>query len=155
MEYGSAPGTEARGSDALAPPHSDIRLSLPARPDHVVVVRHLVGALAESLRLPRPLVEDIRLAITEAFTNVVRHAYIEGEDGPVDIDIETDVDRLMITVSDNGCGMRRNPSSSGPGLGLPLISALTDGFEIIQPTGGGSALHMSFPMRTGRFHRSG
>src|SRR3954449_13069923 len=98
MDHGSAPGTADRGSNTTTLPLSDIRLSLPARPDHVAVVRHLVGALAESLRLPGPLVEDIRLAITEAYTNVVRHAYDEGEAGPVEIEIETGSGRLNIAV---------------------------------------------------------
>src|SRR5918992_627110 len=59
-------------------PDSDIRLTLPARPENVAVVRHVLGALAEALALPPALVDDVRLAVTEACTNVVRHAY-EGE----------------------------------------------------------------------------
>ena len=54
---------------------SDVRLTLPARPENVAVVRHVLGAFAEALQLPEPTIEDMRLAVTEACTNVVRHAY--------------------------------------------------------------------------------
>ena len=52
-----------------------MKLTLPARPENVSVIRHVLGAFAEALRLPDDLVEDLRLAVTEACTNVVRHAY--------------------------------------------------------------------------------
>ena len=54
---------------------TDVKLTLPARPENVSVIRHVLGAFAEALRLPDDLVEDLRLAVTEACTNVVRHAY--------------------------------------------------------------------------------
>src|ERR1043165_7468810 len=56
-------------------PHGDVTLTLPARPEHVAVVRHVLGAFAEALRMPEELIEDLWLAVTEACTNVVRHAY--------------------------------------------------------------------------------
>ena len=43
---------------------SDIRLTLPARPENVAVVRHVLGGLAEALRLPPGVVDDMRLAVT-------------------------------------------------------------------------------------------
>ena len=74
-----------RHLDALAPVDardSDVRLTLPARPENVAVIRHVLGAFAEALRLPDDLVEDMRLAVTEACTNVVRHAYADGPARP-------------------------------------------------------------------------
>ena len=64
---------------ARAGTRSDIRLTLPARPENVAVVRHVLGALAEALALPARVTEDMRLAVTEACTNVVRHAYDDGD----------------------------------------------------------------------------
>src|SRR5919202_3531117 len=52
-----------------------IELTLPARPENVALVRHVLGCIGGSLRLEAELVEDVRLAATEACTNVVRHAY--------------------------------------------------------------------------------
>jgi serine/threonine-protein kinase RsbW len=124
----------------------DIRLTLPARAENVVVVRHVVGALAESLRFPPKLVEDIRLAVTEACTNVVRHAYI-GTEGPLDVSIAPHADGLTVVVSDHGRGLQPNPASDGPGLGLPLIAALAHALDIEHAPDAGSRLSMSF--RTG------
>ena len=81
---------------------SDVRLTLPARPENVAVVRHVLGAFAEALQLPDPVIEDMRLAVTEACTNVVRHAYADGEPGPVEILIRPDGDGLQVVVSDRG-----------------------------------------------------
>ena len=58
---------------------SPVRLSLPAQPRNIAVVRRALEAIAEELALPRRLIEDMRLAVTEACTNVVRHAYTEDE----------------------------------------------------------------------------
>ena len=124
---------------------SDVRLTLPARPENVAVVRHVLGAFAEALQLPDPLIEDMRLAVTEACTNVVRHAYSDGEPGPVEILIRPeDGDTLLVVVSDAGRGLGPRSDSSGPGLGLPLIAALSHSFEIEQVPDNGSRLRMSF-----------
>ena len=64
----------------------DIRLTLPARAETMALVRHVVGALAEALHMPPGMVEDVRLAVTEACTNVVRHAYA-GRDGALEVEV--------------------------------------------------------------------
>src|SRR6476469_5669296 len=68
----------------VEPRESDVRLSLPARPENVAVVRHVLGAFAEALHLPVGVVDDMRLAVTEACTNVVRHAYDGVDPGPLE-----------------------------------------------------------------------
>jgi serine/threonine-protein kinase RsbW len=131
-----------RGSEADSA--SDVRLTLPARPENVAVVRHVLGAFAEALMLPDTVIEDMRLAVTEACTNVVRHAYADGETGPVEILIRPVGDTLQVIVSDEGRGLGPSNDSSGPGLGLPLIAALSHSLEI-EPAGEvGSRLRMSF-----------
>ncbi len=126
---------------------SDVRLTLPARPENVAVVRHVLGAFAEALRLPDPVIEDMRLAVTEACTNVVRHAYADGEPGPVEILIRPIDDVLQVVVSDQGRGLSPSDDTAGPGLGLPLIAALTHSLEIEQAPRTGSRLRMSFLRR--------
>jgi anti-sigma regulatory factor (Ser/Thr protein kinase) len=130
----------------------DIRLTLPARAENVALVRHVVAALAESLALPPKVVEDIRLAVTEACTNVVRHAYIGSGEGPLDVEVMPDGGCLTIVVSDRGRGLQPNPGSDGPGLGLPLIAALADAVEIEHAPDAGSRLCMSFRAPAGTLH---
>jgi serine/threonine-protein kinase RsbW len=126
---------------------SDVRLTLPARPENVAVIRHMLGAFGEALRLPPDLVEDMRLAITEACTNVVRHAYEEPALGTIDVVIRPNDDRLEVIVSDQGAGMGPSSDVAGPGLGLPMIAALADDVEISSGQSRGSRLMMSFRCR--------
>ncbi len=126
---------------------SDVRLSLPARPENVAVIRHVLGAFAEALQLEADVVEDMRLAVTEACTNVVRHAYHDGDPGPIDVVIRPDGDRLELIVSDRGHGMGASPDVRGPGLGLPLIAALAHEVDIQHEPRRGSRLAMSFLCR--------
>jgi anti-sigma regulatory factor (Ser/Thr protein kinase) len=139
--------SQGPGEEPKAGGTSDVRLTLPARPENVAVVRHVLGAFAEALQLPDPVIEDMRLAVTEACTNVVRHAYADGEPGPVEILIRPVDDALDIVVSDEGRGLGPSDDTSGPGLGLPLIAALADTLEIEQQPRSGSRLHMSFLRR--------
>jgi len=89
----------------------------------------------------------MRLAVTEACTNVVRHAYHDGQPGPIDVVIRPNGDRLDLIVSDRGAGIGPSPDLAGPGLGLPLIAALADHVEIEHGPSRGSRLAMSFRCR--------
>ena len=130
------------GEISVAAFESDIHLTLPARPENVAVVRHVVDALAEALRLPDAVTEDMRLAVTEACTNVVRHAYTG--DGTIDVVVRPNGDALEVVVTDTGRGIGPSPDTLGPGLGLPLIAALADTLEIEHSLETGSRLVMRF-----------
>ena len=89
---------------------------------------------------------DLKLALTEACTNSVKHAYGENSVGNVDIVYELLADRLAVEIGDAGSGFDPN---SGPdngdeleegGLGIAIIRALTDEVEIGEREGGGSRL---------------
>jgi anti-sigma regulatory factor (Ser/Thr protein kinase) len=136
-----------RSQERAAAASTDVRLTLPARADSLSVIRHVLGAFAEALRLPPDLVEDMRLAVTEACTNVVRHAYDADKPGTIDVVVRPSGGRLEIIVSDRGRGMAPSTDVEGPGLGLPLISALADEVELQQATVRGSRLRMSFECR--------
>src|SRR3954467_14375788 len=123
---------------------TDVKLTLPARPENVSVIRHVLGAFAEALRLPDDLVEDLRLAVTEACTNVVRHAYPSERPGPVEITIEPADEHVNVIVADRGRGIGTSSDTTGPGLGLPLIAAIADEVELQPVPGGGSRVAMTF-----------
>jgi anti-sigma regulatory factor (Ser/Thr protein kinase) len=123
---------------------TDVKLTLPARPENVSVIRHVLGAFAEALKLPDDLVEDLRLAVTEACTNVVRHAYPADVPGPVEISIVPSEDLVSVIVSDHGRGIGSSSDTNGPGLGLPLIAAIADEVDLQPVPGGGSRVAMTF-----------
>src|SRR5688500_584632 len=120
LMMGSDNSSQGPGEEPETGRTSDVRLTLPARPENVAVVRHVLGAFAEALQLPDSVIEDMRLAVTEACSNVVRHAYADGEPGPVEILIRPAGDTLQVVVTDRGKGLGPSNDSSGPGLGLPL-----------------------------------
>jgi len=120
---------------SLAPVHrvptdaADLELTLPARPENVAVARHAIGGFADVLEVPDQTLADVKLAVTEACTNVVVHAY-GGDDGPMGLRATVDDDLLRVVVVDRGRGMLPRPDSPGLGLGLPLIATLTESLEL-------------------------
>jgi serine/threonine-protein kinase RsbW len=128
---------------------TDVKLTLPARPENVAVIRHVLGAFAEAVRLPDALVEDLRLAVTEACTNVVRHAYPDGSSGPMEVSLRPDDDAVRVLVADHGRGVGTSADTSGPGLGLPLIAAIADEVDLQPAPGGGSRVAMIFARHRG------
>jgi anti-sigma regulatory factor (Ser/Thr protein kinase) len=108
---------------------ADVQLTLPARAENVAVVRHALGGLGEALALDPQTLSDVKLAVTEACTNVVVHAYGDG-DGPMEVAATVDDDVLRVVVRDEGLGILPRPDSPGLGLGLPLIATLTESLEL-------------------------
>ena len=108
---------------------SDVELKLPARAENVAVVRHALGGLGEALALDPQTLSDLRLAVTEACSNVVVHAYPGGE-GTMEVAAEIDDGLLHVFVRDDGHGITPRPDSPGLGLGLPLIATLADTLEL-------------------------
>ncbi|WP_053226648.1 ATP-binding protein [Solirubrobacter soli] len=141
---GSSAQTQLKPVTAMQRVDTDVKLTLPARPENVSVIRHVLGAFAEALRLPDDLVEDLRLAVTEACTNVVRHAYPPEQTGPVEISIQPLEEQVTVIVSDHGRGIGTSSDTTGPGLGLPLIAAIADEVELQPVPGGGSRVAMTF-----------
>lgn len=112
---------------------SPVRLSLPAHARNIAVVRRALEAIAEELALPRRLIDDMRLAVTEACTNVVRHAYATGgaEDASaMRVELLPGERGMQVIVEDRGRGLGSGPNAHGLGLGLPLIGALTSHLEM-------------------------
>jgi serine/threonine-protein kinase RsbW len=126
-----------------------VRLTIPAKAEYIGLGRLALSGLA---RLhPEPLsdemVADLKLALTEACTNAVRHAYDDG-DGTVEITYELHADRLVVEVADDGEGFDLAPTQSAAGddelveggLGIAIIRALADELVISGREQGGSTL---------------
>ncbi len=127
-----------------APP--EVRLSMPARPESVGVVRQALSGIADALAFDEAVVSDMKMAVTEACTNVVVHAY-GGEDGKLEVDMLAAEHGLTIAVRDEGTGIHPRPAiqkTPALGLGLPLIAALSDNFELRGSHGEGTEVRMSF-----------
>jgi serine/threonine-protein kinase RsbW len=117
----------AAGQELPEPP--DLSLTLPARAENVAVVRHAIGGLGEAIDISDQVLSDVKLAVTEACTNAVVHAYPEG-DGPLQVAVYLRGERLTIVVRDEGRGIVPRTDSPGLGLGLPLIATLAEALEL-------------------------
>jgi serine/threonine-protein kinase RsbW len=99
-----------------------------AEPSVVGDVRAAVVGFAQGIGF-----EDtgpIALAVSEALTNVIIHAYRDGEPGDVRVVACDEADRLVVVVRDYGSGMLPRADSPGLGLGLPLIATLAETLEL-------------------------
>ncbi len=124
----------------------DIELSVPATPENVAVVRHVLGALGEALELEPEVLHDLRLAVSEACSNVIVHAYRESR-GFLDLTATAQDDGMLeVVVRDHGRGMGPRADSPGLGVGLPLIAALTTALEIGTSDSGATEVRMTFDL---------
>jgi serine/threonine-protein kinase RsbW len=118
-----------------------IALTIPAKAEFITLGRLALTGLARVHDFPDETLGDLKLALTEACSNSVRHAYDNGE-GCVEIVYELHADRLVVEVSDSGRGFGPDPSmGTGPeldegGLGIAIIRAVTDEFELGAREGG-------------------
>ncbi len=102
-------------------------------------------SLAAAHGADRATQADIALAVTEASSNVVRHAYVDAvEPGPLTVEAFYEDGRLIVIVTDEGRGMVPRADSPGLGLGLPLIAKLTQQVAVSDHAPTGTTLRMSF-----------
>src|SRR5919202_62945 len=81
-----------------------VRLTIPAKAEYITLGRLALSALARVRPLPDEALNDLKLALTEACTNSVRHAYQDGREGVVEIVYSLEPDRLVVEVADDGGG---------------------------------------------------
>ena len=114
-------------------------------PESVGTLRRKAREIAEQCGADERVADDITLAVSEAATNVVVHAYHEGDPGTLGLAAEAHNGEVCFEVTDDGEGLTPRPDSPGLGLGLPLIARLTNRFEVRpRPQGRGTQLFMSF-----------
>jgi serine/threonine-protein kinase RsbW/stage II sporulation protein AB (anti-sigma F factor) len=112
-------------------------LELPAVPSSVATGRHAVAEFCAGLAVDH---EAVALAVSEAVTNAVVHAYRDDAHGPVRISASLAGSALLVVVNDNGQGMTPGTDS---GVGLALIARLSSTVEI-DGDGAGTRLAMHF-----------
>lgn len=112
-------------------PESVVRLTFPSRADYLLLARLALSGIARHLPVDEELLADLKLAVTEACGNAVRHAYGDG-DGPIAVAFVVADDHLEIVVEDQGRGITEPVAAeplSGPvesGMGMAIIRAIVD-----------------------------
>jgi serine/threonine-protein kinase RsbW len=121
-------------------------LTRAALPETAGEVRRRITEFAAAHGADRRLQADIALAVTEAVTNVIVHAYPAAGVGSVSIAADIEEGELEIVVVDTGEGFRPG-TSPGLGAGLSLIAETTDDFAIREHSPRGIELWMRFNLR--------
>lgn len=127
-------------------PHA-VRLTIPAKAEYITLGRLALTGITRLRRdFPDEVLGDLKLALTEACTNSVRHAYDDGT-GTVEIVYELYPDKLVVVVADQGGGFTPEDDVAGDegelsegGLGIAIIDALADELEIAPREQGGASL---------------
>ena len=137
-DYSVASNHDADGSRV-------VRLTIPAKPEYITLSRLALSGLSRVRAFPEDTLADLKLALTEACSNSVRHAYRDGREGVVEILYDLQPDRLVIEVSDDGPGFDYVESEGEDreltegGLGLAIIRSLSDEFDLGTSTAGGGS----------------
>jgi serine/threonine-protein kinase RsbW len=122
--------------------HDRFEMRVTAQATNVRELRAGVVAFAERIGFAET--DQIALAVSEAVANVVLHAYRGGDPGDVRVVACDQPDRLVVVVRDYGNGMHPRADSPGLGLGLPLISSMSDDLQVETADGSGTLLRMHF-----------
>ena len=117
-----------------------------AVPASVPALRSAVAAFARAVGIGEPLLSAVKLAVSEAVTNAVLHAYVGSRPGPVHVAAWLEDACLVVEVSDDGGGMMPRLDSPGLGVGLPFIADTADSLDISSSPGGGTQLRMTFAL---------
>lgn len=135
-----------RSAPVPAPRPPDLELSVPADPASVGIVRHVLAGLAEAAGADPAAVSDVRLAVSEACTNVVVHAYTGGARGRLEVEARVERPLLHVVVRDHGRGLGPRLDSPGLGIGLPILAAVTERVELAGSPDG-TEVRMAFVLR--------
>jgi serine/threonine-protein kinase RsbW len=124
--------------------------SYPAVPETVPCVRATLAAFARAQGAEAERVEALRLAASEAVTNAVLHAYAGDEPGEVHVTAARADGEVWVLIADDGRGLQPREDSPGLGMGLALITSVSDSVSIVPRSGGGTELRLHFRLRARR-----
>jgi serine/threonine-protein kinase RsbW len=126
----------------------NVHLSLPGRPENVLIVRQALNGVADCLALNAIESNDLNTAVTEACNNVVLHAYGEHGEGALEVDVCALPDAVAVVVRDHGRGTAPGEQAGEvreqDGMGLAVIDALARDVTFAHTPGGGTELRMEF-----------
>lgn len=124
-----------------------LKFSVPGKPEYVSTVRMMISSLANTAGFDVEAIEDMKVAVSEACTNVVCHGF--SDMGYYEVSCEVNEELIRITVTDQGEGCDLNqycsPDLDCPkegGLGLFIIQTLMDDVDISSELGKGTQIQM-------------
>jgi serine/threonine-protein kinase RsbW len=136
--------------DLSASSATSVSVSYLATADSVPAARRALVQFAAAAGARVRQLEQIELAVCEAMTNVVVHAYRDRDrPGLIHVTAALVERELWIVIADDGCGLRAREDSPGLGQGLRLIALVADALTIVKRSSGGTELQMRFDLGGG------
>ena len=121
---------------------SPFEARLPGTPLGVRRLRREMAGIAADCGMDADGVADVKLAVTEAATNAVMHAYAEAT-GELAVTAAVQDGELEIVIGDSGSGMVDRHDSPGLGVGLSVIATVARQLRIVSSPRG-TEIHMTF-----------
>jgi anti-sigma regulatory factor (Ser/Thr protein kinase) len=120
-----------------------------ATADAVGPLRRWIEELCRGKDVPPRRCADVALAVSEALSNVVMHAYVDRrEPGAMRLTTRLVDRRLLVEIEDDGVGFRPRADSPGGGMGLALMAVLAEDLQLASGPGGrGAHVRMAFDLR--------
>jgi len=140
-----------RDAVGFTPVEDYVKLDIPARAEYVLLGRLALAGLLRGRGYSEDAVADLKLALTEACSNSVRHAY-DHDDGQVHLAFKVLDDHVTIEIHDEGAGFHEDDVDcpdcaavagielNDGGMGISIIRAVVDDFDLRRPDGGGTVL---------------
>jgi stage II sporulation protein AB (anti-sigma F factor) len=129
-----------------------LSLTFSSLPENVLIARMLASSVGAQLDLPMNDLEELKVAVSEAVSNAIIHAYGNKPDHKVTINIDILNDVISVSVSDSGCGIEDVPQamqasySTDPermGLGFVFMKSFMDTLDVSSELGKGTTVHMT------------
>jgi serine/threonine-protein kinase RsbW len=120
-----------------------VRLEFPARAEYLILARLAVAGVSRAVDIDEETLADLKLAVTEACGNAVRHAYATDQVGSVRVVLDVSADAIGVVVEDDGTGAGFGEELGWPadelpegGMGIAIIRAIADDVSVTRGAGG-------------------
>jgi len=124
------------------------KINVPGKPEYVGTIRMALAHIAAGAGFDIEAIDDIKVAVSEACTNIIRHSH-EHSDFSYDVIVEREDRSLVITVKDGGVGFETGDyiepvpgETRGSGMGIFIVRALMDEVDIHSEIGVGTNIRM-------------
>lgn len=131
---------------AVAPQLAQLDNLYPSYPSSAGLARAAVTRFAAGAGFAGGRLDHVRLCVSEAVTNAVVHAYPHGKSGPIRVEAVATAEELQVRIADDGCGLRSSTPRPGLGLGMQVMTKLSNGFAVRECASGGVDVDLRFEL---------
>jgi serine/threonine-protein kinase RsbW len=133
-----------------------VTLTVPAKSEYLILTRLALAGISRAVPMSESVLLDLKLAVTEACGNAVRHAY-DDEPGLVRLRFEVDTSSIAVTIEDDGGANGRAEAKqewldpdglAEAGMGLAIIEAVVDSVDVQESADGGTVVRIVKRLRT-------